>query len=124
MKKRLSFILFLIACFIAPVYANNNCNSETLSVLTSAVKTFTAASIVDTTKHQQIADVAYCSVSVGAINFTMDGTTPTTGSTGVGHPIAVGQTFSVTGIAYIRAVQMIAQSTTATVYCTYSFDRE
>jgi hypothetical protein len=122
MKKLLLIVIaFFVFMFPGNVFSGSIDNFETLTVLTSAVKSFTTANIEDVTKGQQNALSVFCTVLVANINYTFDGTTPTTGDTGVGHRGAVGTWFKITGHARIKAFQAIAATATSTVTCTYSF---
>ena len=72
---------------------------EVLTV-TTAVKTFTAATIVSGDKK---ARVAYITVESQPLNFTYDGTTP---SATVGHNLTAGSVLVLTGYANIAAFKM------------------
>ena len=95
-------------------------NFETLTVLTSAVNYFTVAKIIDPTKWQPSMIRAFCTITGGQLNFTVDGTTPTTGATGVGHYAQAGDKLTITGEEDIRKFQCIAATATVTVACSYS----
>jgi len=123
MKKFSWLIVPLLILFLSmPVFANTVCNSELLTVGASTAVSFTAASIVDASKGTGRAQVAYCTVYTGPIMFTIDGTTPSTTTTG--HYVAANQPFVITGYEYIAAAKTLSTSGTVYIYCTYSFDKE
>lgn len=96
---------------------------EQLSIGKDAVVAFTAAKIYHAGQYQQYAQEAKCTVTTGAINYTVDGTTPTTTATGVGHTANIGDVLTIAGYDNISSFQAIAvTSTSSTVTCTYFYN--
>lgn len=76
--------------------------------LTDAAFGFTAAQL-------QEADEVRISVETAAVRYRVSGTAPTTA---IGHPLGAGATLSIEGRELIKAFQVIAQSTSASLYVT------
>jgi uncharacterized membrane protein len=121
MKKTLIALLLLLV-FAVPAYSSPSDTVETLSVATTGTTAFTAAKIEDITKFQTNAQSAFCTVAVATINYTYDGTTPTTTTSGVGHKALAGTWFIITGHARLKNFLAIGETATSTVTCTYSYD--
>jgi len=122
--KRVFLVLIVVFGIFAYAVAQAGVlvNMEVISVLTSGVKTFTAASIKDDTKQGHYAKRAFCTVYGGQLNFTYDGvTTPTTGATGVGHYLQNGDSIAFDRYSDIRDFQAIAATATVTLTCSYEF---
>ena len=120
--KRFIFAMAVFFIFVVVAQAGVTVNMETLSVLTSATKTFTAAQIQDATKQNHYAQRAFCTLSGGQMNFSFDGaTTPTTGATGVGHYAQSGDQIVLTGWQDIQNFTAIAATGTVSLTCSYSF---
>jgi hypothetical protein len=122
MKRLLVILSLVVLLFATFAFAGPEMNMETLSPTTTVIATPTAASIQDVTKSPQGAIEAFITVGgAGGITFTIDGTTPTTGSSGVGHQVPVGSIIDLIGHSKIRNFQAIGTTTTSTLTCTYFF---
>lgn len=123
--KKICLVIAALLLSVSLSWAGGSVNTETISVLTSATNTFTAAKIKDDTKQIQYAQRAFCTLTGGQLNFTYDGaTTPTTTATGVGHYIASGSQLVITGYTSIRDFKAIAATGTVALTCSYEFVNE
>jgi hypothetical protein len=62
-------------------------------------------------------------VESNSIRRTFDGTTPTTGATGVGGVIAAGDSLFLSGGVNVAKLKMIAHTTTAPVQVDYFYEK-
>ena|SRR2546428_12376997 len=101
--------------------------AEQLSVTTAAVVTLTVATynpstkVDDGTSVNQPANAALITqqTATNTVNFTMDGTTPTTGATGIGHTLLTNDNVVVFGLQNLKNFKMIATTGTCSVFITY-----
>lgn len=94
---------------------------ESITVSTTAIG-FTASKILqnETGGFKRRCTKALFTVETNSIRFRLDGTAPTAT---VGHLMAAGDSFLVTGDTNITNMKLIRQSADATVMVTYFFNR-
>ena len=120
MKKLWLFLLVLL--FASSVFAGVISNSEVLPFTSGGVVTFTSAKVNDVTKSPPKAVEAFIFVyGASGINFTVDGTTPTTSTSGVGIQIPANGTYDIVGQENVRDFQAIGTTGTGNIYATYFF---
>lgn len=91
-------------------------------ISTAAVVTLTAATYGHysaTGDNRVPARAAIISVEVDSIRYTTDGTTPTTGASGVGHRANPDDVITLEGLQEIKNFKMIGETATAVVSVTY-----
>ena len=119
MKKiALSIFIVLMLAFAPSVFATD---FEQVTLANNAVSTLTVTKYYHAGTYNQNALEAFCTLTVGSINYTTNGTTPTTTTGGVGHTMTISDKLILTG-ADIAAFQGIATTAVAPILsCSYYF---
>ena len=116
--KKIALSIFIVLLFSFAAFATD---FEQVTLANNAVSTLTAAKYHHAGAFQQDAIEAFCTLTVGSINYTTNGTTPTTTTGGVGHTMTTSDKLILTG-PDIAAFQGIATTAVAPILsCSYYF---